>query len=187
MGGSGVGGRGSGGTGVGGTGIGGSGVGGAMGSTSPGSCIPNHVNPDIQPGGACASDCQSVSCGRPCTENCCVACGIDSIGSRFCTCPMPGLPYANCTCAPPAGFPLGLEGGPCSPQGYASTTPPAGAPDGVFSLRGMPCRAVNLVCFTAESTVASERGCICMADGLMHCGNVNHWFTNNGVATAWQP
>ena len=28
----------------------------------------------------------------------------------------------------------------------------------------------------------SERGCICMADGLMHCGSVNHWFVNNNAA-----
>jgi hypothetical protein len=51
----------------------------------------------------------------------------------------------------------------------------------------MPCRSANIVCFTAESTPTSERGCICMADGLMHCGSVNHWFVNDGVATAWMP
>ena len=185
VGGAGMGGTGVGGAGVGGTGVGGTGVGGAIGLN--GSCIPDHVNPDSQPGGACASDCQSVSCGKPCTEDCCVTCGIDAIGTRTCTCMTPGLPYNNCTCAPPPGFPLGLSGGSCSPQGYAATTPPPTAPTGTFSLRGMPCRAANLVCFTAESTPASERGCICEADGVMHCGSVNHWFVNTGGTTAWQP
>ncbi len=165
--------------------MGGSGVGGS-GGNSPGSCIPNHPNPDIAPGGACASDCQSVSCARPCSEDCCVACGIDELGSKICVCPTPGLPYANCTCLPPAGMPAGLQGGPCSPQGYASVTVPATAPAGSISLRGMPCRALDLVCFTAESTASSERGCICMADGLMHCGSVSHWFVNSGVPVKWQ-
>ena len=176
-----------GGTGIGGSGIGGTGVGGAMGVINPGSCIPNHVNPDVQPGGACSSACQSVACNIPCTEDCCVTCGIDAAGTRTCICPVPGQPYANCTCTPPADFPLGLSGGTCSPQGYASTTPPAGAPAGLISLKGMPCRAANLVCFTAESTPTSERGCICMADGLMHCGSVNHWFVNIAGATSWMP
>jgi hypothetical protein len=174
---SGVGGAGVGGTGAGGTAIGGAGVGGAIdgGGFSPGSCIPNHANPDIASGGACTPDCQSVSCG------------IDQLGSRTCTCQNPGLPYSNCTCAPPANFPAGLQGGPCSPQGYAASQVPVGAPAGVFSLRGMPCRARNLVCFSADSTPTSERGCICMDDGVMHCGSVNHWFVNDGVPTAWQP
>jgi hypothetical protein len=181
---SGVGGTGVGGRGVGGTGAGGFGVGGAGDS---GSCIPGHVNPDSVPGGACAPDCQSVSCGRICTQDCCVTCGIDLLGSRFCACPVPGLPYSNCTCVPPATFPFGLVGGACSPQGYASVAVPPTAPAGSISLRGLPCRSTNLVCFTAESTATSERGCICMADGLMHCGAVNHWFVNNNSTTQWQP
>ncbi len=185
MGGSGMGGAGMGGRGMGGSGAGGAGVGGAVGNL--GSCIPNHINPDVAPGGACASDCQSVSCGRVCTEDCCVTCGIDLLGLRTCTCPTPGLPYSNCNCAPPAAFPFGLQGGPCSPQGYASTMVPPGAPAGSISLRGLPCRALNLVCFTLESTPTSERGCICMADGVMHCGSVNHWFVNDAVPTAWMP
>jgi hypothetical protein len=185
-GGSGVGG-GMGGSGVGGSGAGGSGLGGATGFTNPGSCIAGHANPDVEPGGACASDCQSVSCNRPCTEDCCVSCGIDAAGIKTCVCPIPGLAYSNCACVPPPNFPSGLQGGPCSPQGYASVTVPATAPAGAISLRGMPCRAVNLVCFTAESTATSERGCICMPDGVMHCGTVNHWFANNGAPTSWKP
>jgi hypothetical protein len=58
---------------------------------------------------------------------------------------------------------------------------------GAISLRGMPCRATNIVCFTQESTPTAERGCICMADNIMHCGSVNHWFTNDGTETLWQP
>jgi hypothetical protein len=74
---------------------------------------------------------------------------------------------------------MGLTGGLCSPQGYAATTPPAGAT--LPSLKGMPCNILNTVCFTQESTMASERGCICMADNTLHCGSVNHWFTNDGT------
>jgi hypothetical protein len=185
VGGSGVGGRLFG---VGGTGVGGTGVGGFIGDvSSPGSCILGHVNPDAEPGGACAADCQSVACNKNCTEDCCVACGIDASGTKICSCPNAGLPYSNCVCAPPVGFPSGLQGGPCNPQGYASTAVPVTAPAGAISLRGRPCRAVNLVCFTAESTAASERGCICLADGLMHCGSVSHWFVNDGVPADWMP
>jgi hypothetical protein len=181
----GVGGR----TGVGGApGMGGApGVGGGAGGSFSGSCVPQHTNPDFAPGGACAPDCQSVSCGKPCTEDCCVTCGIDLSGSKVCTCRNPGAPYSNCSCIQPANIPSGLLGGPCSPQGYSTATLPATAPAGSISLPGMPCRQTNIVCFTADSTGNSERGCICLADGFMHCGGVNHWFTNSGVPTQWMP
>jgi hypothetical protein len=185
--GAGMGGTGMGGNGMGGTDAGGTGSGGFVGVTSNGSCIPNHINPDTVAGGACAADCQSVSCGRPCTEDCCVTCGIDASGTKTCVCPMPGQPYSNCICAPPMDFPPGLAGGPCSPQGYAATVPPPTAPAGAISIKGAPCRALNIVCFTAESTPAAERGCICLADGTMHCGSVNHWFLNTGAPTQWMP
>lgn len=148
--------------------------------THPGSCTCAADNPDSLPGGACASDCQSVSCGRVCTQDCCVPCGLDSTGTKTCLCPIAGQPYSNCSCLPPAGFPSGLTGGACSPQGYAATTPPSGAT--LPSLKGVPCNITNAVCFTQESTTSSERGCICMADGIMHCGSVNHWFMNSGAA-----
>ena len=157
-------------------------TGGMVCAAHPGSCTCAADNPDSQAGGACASDCQSVSCGKPCTQDCCVTCGIDAAGTKTCLCPMPGQPFSNCTCAPPAGFPTGLMGGACSPQGYAATTPPATAPAGSISLKGAACNITNAVCFTAESTPSSERGCICMADGIMHCGSVNHWFTNSNAA-----
>ena len=32
------------------------------------------------------------------------------------------------------------------------------------------------LCFTADSTATSGRGCICLRDGTMHCGQVNRWF-----------
>jgi hypothetical protein len=51
----------------------------------------------------------------------------------------------------------------------------------------MRCKATNIVCFTADSTPTAERGCICLSDGFMHCGSVNHWFTNNGIPTEWMP
>jgi hypothetical protein len=56
-----------------------------------------------------------------------------------------------------------------------------------MSLRGVPCKQVNLVCFTSDSVSTSERGCICEADMTLHCGSVNHWFTNNGVPTDYAP
>jgi hypothetical protein len=153
---------------------------------NPGSCIVGTANNDFLPGGACASDCASVSCGKACHADCCVTCGIDQTGAKTCTCPNPGNPYDNCACLPPSFIPPGLLGGPCMPQGYSTVTVPATAPAGSISLRDMPCRMTNLVCFTADSTGSSERGCICEADGLMHCGSVNHWFTNNFAQTAWQ-
>jgi hypothetical protein len=118
----------------------------------------------------------SVSIGLPCTTDCCVPCGIDLSGLKTCTCSQPGLPYNNCTCAPPASFPAGLTGGLCIPQGYSGAVP-AAAPPGSISLEGVPCTIINSVCFTAESTITSGRGCICLRDGTMHCGPVNHWFT----------
>jgi hypothetical protein len=185
VGGRGVGGTGMGGRGVGGAGVGGTGMGGALGTD--GSCTAAHVNPDFTPGGACATDCQSLSCGKPCTEDCCVSCGIDQSGAKRCSCPNPGGPYDNCSCLPPPFIPPGLLGGPCTPQGYSTPTVPVTAPAGSIALRGLPCRAANLVCFTADSTASAERGCICLADGLMHCGSVNHWFVNTGTPTAWMP
>lgn len=167
--------------------IGGTGAGGA--SNFEGSCGVPHVNPDSTPGGACAPDCQSVACGRACTEDCCVACGIDLSGAKTCVCPQPGFPYANCSCLPPVTVPPGLQGGPCNPQGVSTSTVPTNIPATTLSLRGMPCRvtAPLTVCFTLDSTATSERGCICESDGVMHCGSVNHWFSNNGVQTSWMP
>jgi len=180
------------------SGTGGSNGGGVGGSTgdggftnipdpnNPGSCIVGQPNPDFNAPGACAPDCQSVSCGKPCNLDCCVTCGIDQMGAKTCICRNPGGPYANCSCLQPPVIPAGLLGGPCMPQGYSTAAPPATDPTAI-SIRGMPCKTTNTVCFTTDSTAQSERGCICMADHTMHCGSVNHWFTNNGTATAWQP
>ncbi len=162
------------------TGAGGAGV--TICTMYPGSCTCTAPNPDSDPGGACAADCQSVSCGKNCTQDCCVTCGIDQLGTKFCACPNANFPFTNCTCGAPPGFPTGLMGGACSPQGYAATMVPATAPPNSISLKGVACNITNAVCFTAESSSASERGCICMADGFMHCGSVNHWFTNNNAA-----
>jgi hypothetical protein len=153
---------------------------------NPGSCLVGQSNPDYPAGGACASDCQSVSCGKACTVDCCVPCGIDASGAKTCICRNPGGPYANCSCIQPPTIPAGLQGGPCVPQGYSTMVAPLTDPTGLV-IRGMACKMTNLVCFTMDSTGSSERGCICMADGLMHCGSVNHWFTNNLTPTSWQP
>lgn len=169
---------GAGGTGVStgtGTGTGGTGVStgtGGTGSTSPGSC-DGTANPDI------TLNCTSANAksNMTCTKDCCIPCGIDSAGSKVCTCA--GGVYSNCSCLPPAtGYPPGLQGGPCMPQGSSS----ASAAD---TLKGKPCTVTNAVCFTSDSTPSSERGCICMADGILHCGSVNHWFVNNGVPTMY--
>jgi hypothetical protein len=171
------------------------GTGGAGGAAAhiypahPGSCVDGADNPDFATGGACAPECQSVSCGTACSQDCCVTCGIDATGIKFCNCKTPGLAYANCTCAPPATIPPGLLGGNCMPQGDSRAAPPAGA--GMI-IRGMPCKTANLVCFTSDSMSTSERGCICqdVGDGtglILHCGSVNKWFANNGVPTSWMP
>jgi hypothetical protein len=117
----------------------------------------------------------SVSSNVPCTTDCCVPCGIDLSGVKTCTCTQPGLPYNNCNCVPPVKFPSGLSGGTCSPQGYSGAVP-ANAPTGSISLEGVPCTIINAVCFTGDSTATSGRGCICLRDGTMHCGQVNRWF-----------
>ena len=154
----------------------------------PGSCSDGMDNPDYQGTGACSPGCQSVSCGTACTQDCCVTCGIDGLGIKFCQCRTPGLPYANCNCAAPASIPLGLMGGPCVPAGDSRAMPPAGSQ---MAIRGMPCKMLNLVCFTADSVSSSERGCICQDDGggvlTLHCGSVNKWFSNTGTPTNWMP
>ena len=119
--------------------------------------------------------------------DCCVTCGIDQMGAKTCTCPIPGQPYNNCACVQPSFIPSGLHGGPCVPTGYSTATPPLTAPANSISIRGMPCNKLNLVCFTADSTASSERGCICESDNTMHCGSVNHWFINDAVPTSWMP
>ncbi len=156
----------------------------------PGSCVDGMTNPDFQTGGACAPECQSVGCGTACTQDCCVNCGIDQAGIKFCNCRTPGLPYANCNCAAPPDIPPGLMGGPCVPAGDSRPLVQAAT-----SLRGMPCKMKNLVCFTTDNMSSSERGCICKQDSdgdggttlTMHCGSVNKWFTNNAVPTEWMP
>jgi hypothetical protein len=49
----------------------------------------------------------------------------------------------------------------------------------------MPCTVMNAVCFTAESTASSGRGCICMADHTLHCGSTNKWFLQIPGTTAY--
>jgi hypothetical protein len=165
------------------TGLGGSGGAGSGGAGGypPGSC-DGQPNPDAVETGACTQLTASVTAGLPCTKDCCLPCGIELTGTKTCFCPTPGFPYSNCFCAPPANFPVGLIGGACSPQGFALATPPITAPPGAISLVGVPCTKINVVCFTAESTPAAERGCICLRDGHMHCGSVNHWFANDNAS-----
>jgi hypothetical protein len=183
------------------TGSGGDATAGASGTTGAGGgpvmmglCAQNlgtcpaddctKVNPDTATGGACTDGCESSSCTTPCSQACCVPCGIDAAGIKTCTCMTPGLAFNNCTCSPPTGFPTGLTGGTCMPQGYAATMVPATAPAGSISLKGVPCTVANAVCFTAESTASSGRGCICQG-GIMHCGSVNKWFTQIPGTTAY--
>jgi hypothetical protein len=118
------------------------------------------------------------------------------MGTKTCTCPNVGQPFSNCACPAPPGFPTApggtpLTGGFCSPQGYSTSMPPAGAPTGSISLKGVACTKLNTVCFTADSKTGSERGCICLTDpasgmASLHCGSVNKWFTNsNDPATTY--
>lgn len=150
----------------------------------PGSCTPGVANPDSQPGGACAADCQSVSCGKTCTVDCCTSCGPNGEGQKICSCPNPGGPYTNCACVMPGDVsPYGL--GPCSPQGYSTATVPADAPAGSISLRGVACSKTNVACFTADSTLTSPRACICMADGTLHCAGLSHDWPHSGAPTTY--
>jgi hypothetical protein len=190
---------GTGGNGGAGSGTGGMGVVGGMGGdvNNPGTCTTGVPNPDYtNPNGACAPDCQSVSCSqtmnRPCTLDCCVTCGIDQWGSKQCTCPNPGGPYNNCSCPAPSFITAGLHGGTCTPVG--SSLPSTQVTN---SLRFVPCSTANLVCFTMDSNPSSERGCVCRDDGIgnggagnglfLHCGSVNHWFINDGTTTVYTP
>jgi len=130
---------------------------------------------------------------RNCTLDCCVTCGIDQWGAKLCTCPNPGQPYTNCTCPVPLDkITATLHGGNCIPAG--DSRPTTQVPN---SLRGVACKATNLVCFTSDSNPSSERGCVCLDDGIgnygmgnglfLHCGSVNHWFLNDGVDTDYRP
>ena len=175
------------GTGAGG-GAGGS-AGGAGGAAETGVCPGDKSpNPDV------TSNCtpMNAKAGAACTQNCCVACGIDQVGQATCTCG--SHKYATCTCPRPAVWTaLGGEcgdsacltvGGPCSPQGYASST---GAPKGAIVLDGQPCVMNGNVCFTAESD--GKHGCVCASDPsgdfVMHCGLVEGWFSDNGMQTTY--
>ena len=158
----------------------GSGAGVCVGDKSP--------NPDV------ATSCNSADAkvGAACTQNCCLGCGIDSLGEETCTCT--DKKYATCACPRPSSWTaLGGEcgdsscmtaGGPCSPQGYASAT---GAPQGANILDGQDCVMNGNVCFTAEA--GDTHGCVCASlpsgDFVMRCGPVNGWFTNNGVPTTY--
>jgi hypothetical protein len=159
------------------------GAGGFIGqpTSHTGSCVFPLDNPSSAVGVRCPTPSAPPSA---CTSDCCESCGIDATGTNRCVCDVATGTYSSCTCTPPPGFPTGLSGGSCSPQGYAATIPPTGAPAGAMSLKGIPCTKNNAVCFTAESTVDSPRGCICLG-GVMHCGSVHDWFTFSGGDTPY--
>jgi hypothetical protein len=158
---------------------------GAPAGVCPGDRSPN---PDV------ATSCTPTAAktGASCTQSCCLGCGIDSLGQQTCTCS--DKKYTSCSCPLPATWTaLGgecgdsscaTEGGPCSPQGYASS---AGAPKGANVLEGQPCVMNGNVCFTAESD--GKHGCVCASDPsgdfAMRCGLVEGWFSNNGMSTTY--
>jgi hypothetical protein len=167
--------------------------------TSEGGVDSGSPSSGVCPGGASPNPDVAISCtpakaqtGAACTQDCCVGCGIDQLGAATCTCS--GHKYTSCTCPQPASWTaLGgecgdsaclTEGGPCSPQGYASS---AGAPSGAAVLEGQPCVMNGNVCFTAESD--GKHGCVCASDPsgdfVMRCGLVEGWFTNNGTQTTY--
>lgn len=151
----------------------------------PGDKAPN---PDVTASCTVAS----AKAGAACTQNCCLGCGIDSLGQQTCTCA--NHKYSGCSCPRPTAWTaLGGEcgdsacltaGGPCSPQGYSSST---SAPQGAAILDGQPCVMNGNVCFTAESD--GKHGCVCASDPsgdfVMRCGLVNGWFSNNGLQTTY--
>jgi len=134
----------------------------------------------------------NAQAGAACTQNCCLACGIDSPGEQTCTCT--SHKYASCASPLPSAWTaLGGEcgdsacltvGGPCSPQGYASS---AEAPQGATVLDGQPCVMNGNVCLTAETD--GKHGCVCASDPsgdfVMRCGLVNGRFSNNGMPTTY--
>jgi hypothetical protein len=181
----GTGGGGSGGT----AGAGGSG--GAAGAAQTGVCVGDPApNPDV------STSCNpaTAKASATCTQDCCLTCGIDSLGQQTCTCSSANKKYSTCSCPRPSTWTaLGGEcgdskcltaGGPCSPQGYASS---AGAPAGANILDGQGCVMNGNVCFTAEAD--GLRGCVCASepsgDFVMRCGLVSGWFTNNGTPTTY--
>lgn len=162
---------------------------GADAGTPVGVCPGDRSpNPDV------AQSCtpMAAKAGAACTQSCCLGCGIDSQGQE--TCPCSNNKYTACACPLPATWnALGGEcgdsacltqGGPCSPQGYASA---AGAPTGATVLEGQPCVMNGNVCFTEESD--GKHGCVCASDPsgdfVMRCGLVEGWFTNNGMTTTY--
>jgi len=155
-----------------------SGAGGEHFGDYPGSCT-GQPNPDFKNGGTCPPVLSTPV--PPCTRDCCATCGIDAAGSAQCICSATLGSYASCTCIPPLGFPVGLRGGTCSPQGYALSP----SVSGDMSLKGVVCTKINAVCFADDSTMSSPRGCICMSDGLLHCGSVHDWFTLTGGETTY--
>jgi hypothetical protein len=172
------------------------GAAGAKGTAGAGGAGPGVCAGDPSPNPDVATSCttESAKVGATCTQNCCLACGIDALGQQTCTCSTASKKYSTCACPRPATWTtIGGEcgdskcltaGGPCSPQGYASAT---GAPAGANILDGQDCVMNGNVCFTAEADGA--HGCVCAStpsgDFVMRCGLVNAWFTNNGTATTY--
>ena len=142
--------------------------------------------------GGAGADAGGCTAGAACTQACTVGCGIGQLGQATCACD--NHVYGSCTCPQPAAWTaLGgacgdsacaTEGGPCSPQGYASS---AGAPSGATVLDGQPCVMNGNVCFTAEPD--GQHGCVCASDPsgdfVMRCGPVEGWFSNNGMPTTY--
>ena len=172
-------------------GVGGAAIDAGMdtGSPSAGVC-PGDKSPNPDVATSCTPSAAKV--GAACTQDCCVGCGIDLLGQATCSCS--NHKYASCTCPRPATWTaLGGEcgdsscltdGGPCSPQGYASSV---GAPQAATILEGQPCVMNGNVCFTAESD--GKHGCVCVSDPsgdfVMRCGLVEGWFSNNGMQTTY--
>jgi hypothetical protein len=172
------------------TGTGGAAIdGGADASSTAGVC-PGDKSPNPDVATSCTPT--AAKAGAACTQDCCTGCGIDLLGQATCTCS--NHKYASCSCPLPATWTaLGgecgdsacfTEGGPCSPQGYASA---AGAPKGATVLEGQPCVMNGNVCFTAESD--GKHGCVCASDPsgdfVLRCGLVEGWFSNNGMQTTY--
>jgi hypothetical protein len=135
---------------------------------------------------SCNSTCAKK--GHECTQDCCIPCGINALGSRVCYCPT--TTYSQCICAQPATWPTGLHGGACEPQGLSTSS--SNTPPGAFSVRGQPCSTEWTVCFTSDGIATGGLGCICLKDPAtgnltMNCGTINGWFTyDTGVTTPYK-
>jgi hypothetical protein len=111
--------------------------------------------------------------GAACTVNCCIPCGLNSMGNRVCTCT--GGSYASCSCGRPASY-MGKNISNDDPN----TAPPCANDGTVAMMKGTACTTEWEQCITSDAPSGTTyQGCACMMgnSGLQwYCGSTNKWF-----------